>query len=285
MRVAVLGLGAMGSRMAARLLRAGHSVAVYNRSTRSIDGLVAAGAVSCESPRAAGEGAEIVIAMVRDNDASRAIWCDEHDGALKALAAGAIAIESSTLTPGWVRELAAMVQHTGAAFLEAPVVGSRPQADSGQLIHLIGGDKDAFDRVKEILSTLGGVAHHVGPIGAAAMLKLAVNMLFGTQVVALAEMLAVLRGSGCDPTAMAEILSSLPVISPSAKGAMSLMLAKSEAPLFPIDLVEKDFTYALCLADAIPLTLPVTAAVHACFTKAAAEGLAASNITAVTRLY
>jgi 3-hydroxyisobutyrate dehydrogenase len=285
MRIAVLGLGAMGSRMATRLLRAGHFVAVYNRSARSIDGLVAAGAVRCQSPRAAAEGAEIVIAMVRDNDASRAIWCDEHDGALKALAAGAIAIESSTLTPGWVSELSAMVQHTGAAFLEAPVVGSRPQADSGQLIHLIGGDNDVFDRVTGILSILGGIAHHVGPIGAAATLKLAVNTLFGTQIVALAEMLALLRSSGCDPAAMAKILSSLPVTSPSAKSAMSLMLTKSDAPLFPIDLVEKDFAYTLRQAEATSLSLPVTAAVHACFTKAVAEGLAASNVTAVARLY
>jgi 3-hydroxyisobutyrate dehydrogenase len=275
----------MGSRMAARLLSAGHSVAIYNRSSPPIDAMVAAGAVHGKSPRIAADGAEVVVAMVRDNEASRAIWCDDRDGALKGLVAGAIAIESSTLTPGWVSELAALVQNSGAAFLEAPVVGSRPQADSGQLIHLIGGDNDAFDRVKEILSTLGAVAHHVGPIGAAAMLKLAVNTLFGTQVAVLAEMLALLRGSGCDPAAMAEILSSLPVTSPSAKGAMSLMLAKSDAPLFPIDLVEKDFAYTLRQADATSLALPVTAAVHACFTKAAAEGLAASNITAVARLY
>jgi 3-hydroxyisobutyrate dehydrogenase len=285
MRVAVLGLGAMGSRMATRLLRAGHSVAVYNRSPRSIDGLVAVGAVRRESPRAAAEGAEIVIATVRDDQASRAIWCDERVGALKGLDSAAIAVESSTLTPHWIVELAALVRATGAAFLDAPVVGSRPQADAGQLIYLIGGDADMFERAGGIFSVLGGAAHHVGPVGAGATLKLVVNALFGTQVAALAEMLAVLRGSGCDPAAMAEILSSLPVISPSAKGAMSLMLAKSDGPLFPIDLVEKDLAYTLCLADAIPLTLPLTAAVHACFKKAAAEGLAASNITAVARLY
>jgi len=271
--------------MATRLLRAGHTVAVYNRSSSPISSPVAAGAVHGKTPRMAAQAAEIVIAMVRDNEASRAIWCDDDEGALKGLDRGAIAIESSTLTPGWVSELAARVQTTGAAFLEAPVVGSRPQADSGQLIHLVGGDNDVFDRAKGILSALGGVAHHIGPIGTAAMLKLAVNTLFGTQVVAIAEMLALLRGSGCDPAALAEVLSSLPVTSPAAKGALSLMLAKSDAPLFPIDLVEKDFTYSLGHADAASLTLPVTAAVHARFAKAKAVGLAASNITAVARLY
>src|ERR1700685_1304063 len=112
MRIAVLGLGAMGSRMAVRLLRAGHSVSVYNHSAGPLHDLVAAGAVPGETPRAAAEGAEIVIAMVRDNKASRAVWCDEHDGALKGLEPGAIAIESSTLTPAWVKELAAKVQQT-----------------------------------------------------------------------------------------------------------------------------------------------------------------------------
>jgi 3-hydroxyisobutyrate dehydrogenase len=193
MRIAVLGLGAMGSRMAARLLGAGHQVSVYNRSAGPAHDLVAAGAVAGKTPRAAAEGAEIVIAMVRDNEASRAIWCDEQDGALRGFGAGAIAIESSTLTPGWVRELGAEVQQAGARFLDAPVVGSRPQADAGQLIHLVGGDADIFDRAKGVLSALGGAAHHVGPVGAGARLKLAVNALFGVQVAALAELLALLK--------------------------------------------------------------------------------------------
>src|SRR5271156_963909 len=116
MRIAVLGLGAMGSRIATRLLGAGHPVSVYNRSPGPLRALEAAGAVAENTPRAAVEGAEIVIAMVRDNEASRALWCDQHNGALKGLDAGAIAIESSTLTPGWVKELAALVHKTGAGF-------------------------------------------------------------------------------------------------------------------------------------------------------------------------
>src|ERR1700722_20275891 len=165
MRIAVLGLGAMGSRMAARLLGAGHQVSVYNRSAGPAHKLVAAGAVAGKTPRAAAEGAEIVIAMVRDNEASRAIWCDEQDGALRGLGAGAVAIESSTLTPTWVKELGAKLQQRGANFLDAPVVGSRPQADAGQLIHLVGGDADIFVRAKGVLSSLGSAAHHVGPVG------------------------------------------------------------------------------------------------------------------------
>jgi 3-hydroxyisobutyrate dehydrogenase len=282
MRIAVLGLGAMGSRMAMRLLRAGHGVSIYNRSVGPLHDLVAAGAVAGRTPRAAAEGAEIVIAMVRDNEASRAVWCDEQDGALRGLGAGAVAIESSTLTPTWAKELAAKVRQTGANFLDAPVVGSRPQADAGQLIHLVGGDADTFDRAKDVLAILGSAAYRVGPAGAGAMLKLAVNALFGIQVAAVAELLELLRNSNGDLAAMIEVIASLPVTSLAAKGALALMRAKSDAPLFPIDLVEKDFAYALDQPGAV---LPMTKAGHEIFVKAKSKGLAALNITAIARLY
>jgi 3-hydroxyisobutyrate dehydrogenase len=285
MRIAILGLGAMGSRMAKRLLQAGFTVAVYNRSSLPVDELVGAGAIGGKTPRMAAEGAEIVIAMVRDDEASHAVWCDERDGAAMGLGSGAIAIESSTLSPRWVSELAARVLRTGAAFLDAPVVGSRPQADAGQLIHLVGGDEKVFDRARNVLSALGGAAHHVGPVGSGATLKLVVNALFGTQVAALAELLALLRRSGGDPAALGEVLSSLPVTSAAAKGALALMLKRLDSPLFPIDLVEKDFAYTLAHAETTSTELPLTRAAHAQFAKAKAEGLEASNITALARLY
>ena len=140
-----------------------------------------------------------------------------------------------------------------------------------------------FDRAKNILFTLGGVAHHVGPVGTAATLKLVVNALFGIQVAAVAELLALLRNSDGELAAMTEALASLPVTSPAAKGALSLMQARMDSPLFPIDLVEKDFGYVLAQSDAA--ALPMTAAGRECFAKAKAEGLAALNITAIARLY
>jgi 3-hydroxyisobutyrate dehydrogenase-like beta-hydroxyacid dehydrogenase len=285
MRIAILGLGAMGSRMAKRLLQAGFTVAVYNRSSSPIDELVRAGAIDGKTPRMAAQGAEMVIAMVRDDEASRAIWCDERDGAAIGLGSAAIAIESSTLTPRWVKELASGIRATGAAFLDAPVVGSRPQADAGQLIHLVGGDEKVFEHARKVFSSLGGAAHHVGPIGCGSTLKLVVNTLFGTQVAVLAELLALLRCSGGDPAALAEILSSLPVTSPAAKGALALMLKQLDAPLFPIDLVEKDFAYTLAHAGMACSELPLTRAAHGLFAKAKAEGLEKLNITALGRLY
>ena len=171
----------------------------------------------------------------------------------------------------------------GASFLDAPVVGSRPQADAGQLIHLVGGKAGTLDRAKPVLAVLGNAAFHVGPVGAGATLKLVVNALFGAQVALLGELLAVLRGSPCDLAAMTEALSSLPVTSQAAKGALALMLAEQDAPLFPIDLVEKDFSYVLDQPQGG--ALPITTAVHDRFARAKAGGLAALNITAIARQY
>lgn len=285
MKIAILGLGAMGSRMASRLLSVGHDVTVYNRTQGRDTPLVAAGAKKAATPRAAVAGAEAVIVVVRDDDASRAVWLDAETGALAGLAAGALAIESSTLTPAFVVELGEAIAKHGAFFLDAPVVGSRPQADAGQVIHLVGGDAATLARATPVLAAIGGAVHHAGPVGAGATMKLAVNTLFGAQVAVLAEMLGFLGRSDIALDKAAAILGALPVTSPAAKGAAGLMLAAADAPLFPVDLVEKDFGYTLAAARAHHLDLPVTTAVRTLFADAKAEGLGEANLTAVWRMF
>lgn len=137
--ITVLGLGAMGSRMAARLIAAGHQVTVWNRTRRATQPLVDLGATLAASPRDASQGAEFVIAMLRDDEVSRFVWLDPECGALAGMSPGTVAIESSTLTSGWIQMLDAQMQHQRVSLLEAPVSGSRLQADTGQLTYLIGG--------------------------------------------------------------------------------------------------------------------------------------------------
>ncbi|MEM7786339.1 MAG: NAD(P)-dependent oxidoreductase [Bacteroidota bacterium] len=198
MTVSILGLGAMGARMAARLLAAGHAVNVWNRTPERAAPLVDAGARLGASPRDAASGAEVVISMVTDDAAARAVWTGP-EGAVFGLGPGAVAVESSTLTPAAVAELAEAVTEAGAVFLDAPVAGSRPQAEAGALVYLVGGDAQAVERVRPLFDVLGGAVHHVGPTGQGAAVKLAVNALFATQVAAVAELLAMLQASGVDP--------------------------------------------------------------------------------------
>lgn len=281
-RIAFLGLGAMGRRMAARLLAAGHPLTVWNRSPQAADALRALGAQVAASPRAAVAGAEVVISMVFDDAASRRVWLDPQDGALAGLAPAAIAIESSTVTPGWISELATAASARGVAFVDVPVAGSRPQAEAGQLIFMAGGEAAAVARVTPLLRTMGSALHHVGPVGSGAWLKLAVNALFGTQVAAMAEVLAQLRAAGLDTARAVEALRAMPVTSPAAAGAAALMLAADYRPQAPVDLIAKDLGYALA-SSAQPL--PLTQAVAERFAAARRAGYGGDNLVAVARLY
>lgn len=269
MKVTVLGLGAMGTRIADRLEAAGHQVVRWNRT----------GATA--TPRQAAESADVVIAIVRDDEASHAVWLGE-DGALAGMGDGAVAIESSTLTVDWVKALAAAAQALGTEFLDAPVIGSRPQAEAGQLIYLIGGDAAVIDRVRPVLDAIGGSQLHAGPVGTGAALKLIANTLFGVQVAAVAELIGRMPSLGLDPAGAIELLGRTPLLSPAAKGAAGLMLAGRHEPLFPVALVAKDFRYAI--AD-LPDRMPQAAGALDLFRRAERNGLGNANLTVVAKLF
>ena len=283
-KISVLGLGAMGARMAKRLVEAGHSVTVWNRSPGAAEPLVAIGAKAAATPRAAASGADIVLSMVRDDSAARSVWLDPDSGALAGMAKNAIAIESSTVTPEAAKALHAACAAAGVACLDAPVAGSRPQADAGQLIFLVGGDAATLSVVEAVLLAMGGAVHLAGGPGAGATVKLMVNTLFGVQVAAMAELIGLARRNGIDPAKAVEIMGSTPTASLSAKGAAVGMLAGNFAPMFPIELVEKDFGYAQALAGSGDAA-PVLGAVHAVFARALAQGMGADNLTGIVRLY
>ena len=244
--VAIIGLGAMGSRVTQNLLAKGYSVMVHNRTVAKAEPLIEQGATFATSPRSAAEQSDVVISMVADDDASRHIWLTAETGAVWGLTPNKIAIEMSTLTVDWVRELDAAIVQQGAGFLDAPVVGSRPQAEAQRLSMLVGGAADCLTQVRSLLQDVGAIAiHHIGSVGQGTAMKLAVNALFGIQVAALAELMGLLSKDGLSPSEIMNCLGALPVLSVAAKGAGQLMVAEQHAPLFPISLVEKDFRYVV----------------------------------------
>jgi 3-hydroxyisobutyrate dehydrogenase len=270
MNITILGQGAMGSRIADRLEAAGYVVARWNRTG------------STQTPRQAVADADIVIAMLRDDEASKSVWTDMATGAIGGIKAGALAIESSTLTVDWVRELADAMSGAGRDFIDAPVLGSRPQAEAGQLIHLIGGDSVLVDKAKPVLAAIGGAQLHAGPVSSGAALKLIANTLFGIQVAAMAELIGRMHALGLDPAATVDLLSQTPLLSPGAKGAAGLMLAGKHDPMFPVELVAKDFGYATGEQTA---AMPVAKAALGVFRNAQDRGLGDKNLTVVSTLY
>lgn len=281
-KIAVLGLGAMGSRMAHRLVEAGHEVTVWNRSSAAAAPF-AGRAVVAASPRAAADDAEIVLSMVRDDIAARRVWLDPETGALAAMEKGTVAIDSSTVTPDWAGEFHAQAAALHIAALDAPVSGSLPQAEAGQLVFLVGGDAGTLARVDPVLAAMGSAAHLVGPAGSGARIKLAINALLAVQVAAAAELLPVLEEQGIAPARAAEVMGAVPVASPALRNYMAGMAAGSFPLVFAVNMIEKDLDYARLAAGAAPL--PVVDAAHGVFGKAMAAGLGAENMNAVIKLY
>ena len=283
-KISVLGLGAMGSRMAANLLKAGHAVTVWNRTPAAAAALVAAGAKQAATPKEAAMEADFVMAMVRDDDASHGLWLSAETGALAGMKAGAVAIESSTLTPGWIRELGGEAARRGLALLEAPVAGSRPQAEAAQLVYFVGGDAAVVGRAEPVLKAMGSAIHHVGPLGSGAVVKLATNALLGVQVTVLAELIGLLKTSGADAARAIQAISSTAVWSPAAGNLSNLMLAGNVTPQFPVELIEKDFGYAVQTAGSAAAA-PTIAAARGVFQRAIDRGLGGQNMTSVVELF
>ena len=170
-RIAFLGVGIMGSGMARRLLAAGFPVAVYNRGREKAAALAAAGATAADSPRRAAAGAGVILSMVADDAAARAVWLG-GDGALAGAAAGSVIVECSTATVGWVRELASLAAARNCEFLDAPVTGSRVHAAAGELNFLVGGSAATLEKVRPVLAAMSKSISLIGPVGSGALIKL-----------------------------------------------------------------------------------------------------------------
>lgn len=282
--IAVLGLGAMGKRMAANLLKAGHQVTVWNRTAKAAEELVALGAMQAATPRDAAAGADFVLTMVRDDAASASVWLDAETGAFAGLQPGAIAMDSSTLSVDWIKKLGAEATSRGVTLLETPVSGSLPQADAAQLIFLVGGSADACQKAEPVLLSMGSAVNHTGDIGTGALTKLATNALLGIQVTAIAELIGMLRRNGADAQKIMGIIATTAVWSPYAQRAIGALLSGEAPVMFPVELIEKDFGYALEAAGS-PGAAPTIAAARSVFQRGMDEGLGDANLTSVVKLF
>ncbi len=283
--VAILGLGAMGSRMASNFLKEGYSLNIWNRTADSCKPLVEEGAKQFSTPKDAVSNADIVISMLTNDEASREVWLASETGAIAGLKKNAIAIESSTLSLDWSLELASKVEQAGAEFLDASVVGSRPQAEAAQLMYLVGGNTSTLEKANAALQVNSSAIHHLGEVGTGISMKLSVNGLFGIQVAALSEILGLLKESGIDKETAISVLNELPTTSLALKGIGMAISADNFSPLFPINLVEKDFSYLEKLAESKSSAIPVVKTTTRLYQKAQVAGYGQDNIAGVAQLY
>jgi len=280
-RVALLGLGTMGAGMAANWLAKGFQLSVWNRTHARAQALADKGARVATTPREAAEGADCVFAMVADDAASRAVWLGD-DGALAGAKTGAVVVESSTLTPDWVRELAGRARAKGCGFLDAPVGGSRLAAASGELRFFVGGDAATLDKARPALIAIGSKIDLLGPAGAGATWKLINNQLVAAQVAALGEALDVARKAGFRPVQISSLILNGAASSPIVKMKLPSMLSGDyDEPDFALSLMLKDARYAAALAQSLGAPAGMIEGAAKAFARADAKGLGAKDIAAV----
>jgi len=278
--VAILGLGTMGGGMAANLLKAGFSLAVYNRTAAKAEALVSAGARLASTPADAARGASVIISMLADDAASREIWLGK-DGALAAAGKGAVLIESSTVSPAWIAELAGLAAQHGVEFLDAPVTGSRMQAAGAQLSFLVGGSDAALEAVTPVLKAMSKEVLHLGPVGSGAKLKLINNFLCGVQIASLAEGLAWIERSGLDREKALSFLKTGAPGSPLLGAISTRMVDHNYAVNFLLKLMAKDLQYAQNEAERCNVDLTTAQTARGLFEVAIAKGLGDADMSSV----
>ena len=269
-----VGLGTMGSRLARRLLDAGHTVHGYNRSAGKARALEGAGLKLAPTPRAAADGADAVFSMVSDDAALRAVAFGD-DGILAGLRRGGVFVEMSTVSPAITRELGDAVAARGASMLDAPISGSAISVEQGVASIMVGGEAAALERVRPYLAVMGpnGITH-VGPLGLAKTMKIAANLGLATQMLAFAEAVLLAEKAGIPRETAMEALFRSVIASPMVKYRGPFIAGKMPRDAwFPVPMMQKDLQLALDQAHALGVTLPTTALAQQCLTMARALGL------------
>jgi 3-hydroxyisobutyrate dehydrogenase len=272
----------MGAGMAGRLLSSGFPVSVYNRNPERAKPFAERGASVANSPRDAALNAEVVISMVADDVASREIWLGPN-GALAAAKSGAVWIESSTLSVGWIKELATNASRANCELLDAPVTGTKPHAESGQLLFLVGGSANALDRVRPVLSVMGRDAIHLGPTGSGALMKLINNFLAAVQAVSFGEALSLIEAGSLDRAKATAILTEGAPGSPIIKRVAERVESGDFTPHFHLSLMAKDVSYAIEEGRRRQVNMQTAAAALTAFKQAVANGLGEKDFTAVVQ--
>jgi 3-hydroxyisobutyrate dehydrogenase-like beta-hydroxyacid dehydrogenase len=275
-----VGLGVMGSSVTRRLLAAGHTVHVWNRTREKAEPLLEAGADWADSPREVAERAEIVFTMVTNTAAVRAVF-EGEDGILAGLAPGKIYIDMSTASPANSRSLAEQVDAAGAQMLDSPVSGTSITVDQGKASLMVGGDANAFERVKPILEAIGPKVFHMGDNGTAVALKIAINLSLAVQMLAFSEGVLLAEKSGIDRERVVEAMLASVIASPMVVYRGPLVLGHPDEVWFDCHMMQKDMNLALEMGRELEVPLPTTAITNEFLTAANGMGIGEKDFAVI----
>lgn len=283
MKIAFIGIGIMGARMAANLIRAGHDVAVYNRTSN--DGLrdcLNLGASAADTPAEAARGRDVVLTMLSDPAAVTAVARGD-DGLLQGATVGSVWVDCSTVDPAFSRSMHAEAARSGIAFVDAPVAGSKEPAAAGELVFLTGGDAPALARIDELLAVMGKKTIPAGGPGNGSALKMTVNLMLGTAIAAYSEAVALGTRLGVAGDLVQNVLLNTPVAAP-VLGALRARIDSGDfTPHFPLRHMHKDLELAVRGGEANGLSLGLTAAARELFAQAPHTGGSGGDASAAER--
>ena len=281
--IALLGLGTMGRGMTANLLKTGFPLTVWNRTRSKADALSSSRTAVVDTPTQAAQDATVVIAMLADDAASRAAWLGE-DGAMAGMSSGSVAVECSTLSPDWIRELHEAVTQRGLRMVEAPVTGSRTQAEAGQLNFLVGADQEVLDAVTPVLRCMSRDILHLGPVGSGAQLKLINNFLCAVQVASFAEALAWMEQTGLRLDTALDFLKRGAPGSGILSAMSERMTHRTYEVNFLLRLMAKDLRYARLAAAQLGIDVSTSSPAQDLFRQAEDQGLGEKDMSAVVEV-
>jgi 3-hydroxyisobutyrate dehydrogenase len=282
-RVGFVGLGLMGSRMAANLLKKGHPLTVWNRNPERARPLVAEGAVLGGTPREVAERSDVVVCCVSDpNAVGRVVFAE--DGIRPAAREGFRYVECSTISPGLARRTAEVLRAGGADALEAPVTGSKVGAEKGTLIFMTGGRRATHDELEPLLLEMGSRAIYCGETGAASTVKLIGNSIITFMLQGLCEGFVAARKAGIAPETLLEVVMASGYASPYFPFKGGAIQRRDWDTHFSIDLMHKDQTLMLEEASRLQVPMPGLAALREVFQAARAQGWGGEDIAAVYKV-
>lgn len=261
-RIGFLGLGIMGSRMAANLARAGCPLTVWTRSADKAERWAAEhGARAAATPAELAAASDVVISMVVDGEQVASVMLGEH-GVARSARAGLLAVDMSTIGPADARRIAAALAGRGVAMLDAPVTGSSPRAEDGTLTIMVGGEERDFARALPVLQAMGRLIVHVGALGQGQMLKLINNSLGAANAAALAEALLLASANDIDLDALQRVIGAGSGASAQLEAKAGAMRAHDYTTLFKTAHMLKDVRLCLQEADASGVPFPTAAHAH-----------------------
>jgi 3-hydroxyisobutyrate dehydrogenase-like beta-hydroxyacid dehydrogenase len=281
--LAFLGLGRMGRAMAANLLAAGGSVTVWNRTRERCDELVRQGARAAASPAEAAESADAILYSLPDERAIGDVVFGRA-GVLEGVRAGQLAIDLSTVHPDISRRQKEAYAAAGADFLDAPVFGSRPEAEAGGLWIVVGGDRAAYDRAAPLFRPLSVSTHYMGRTGQGAAMGLIGSLIVALQIQALGEGLVLARKAGLDLDQVLEVLALPDFRSPIFSGMGPGIVRRDFQAVFSLEHLHKDVDQVARLAEQLLVPVPASAAVREQVKAAVANGWGAENASALVKL-